>query len=120
MGRDCYNVNSSMGSVLRDMRSEKRCLAYAANRERIQRDREIRRARHIHIIESGIKLVLDRGELNLRWLDHYADNYERYPEVRKYAADILHVAHTDGRFSLARARSIEHLNNVIRKFKDHK
>lgn len=120
MGRDCYNVNSSMGSVLRDMRSERRCLDFAANRERIQRDRAIRRARHLRIIVDGINLVLKRGELNLRWLDHYADNYERYPEVRKYATDILQVAHTDGRFSLARARAIEHLYNVIRKFKDSK
>lgn len=120
MGRDCYNVNSSMGSVLLDMRIERRCLDYAANRERIQRSRDFTRARKLRVIERGIALVLKRGVCEVNWLRKYADHYERYPEVRKYAADLLHVAHTDGRFTLARARSIEHLNNVIRKFKDHK
>lgn len=120
MGRDCYNVNSSMGSVLRDMRSERRCLDFAANRERIQRDRDFIRARKLRVIERGIALVLKRGVCDVAWLRNYADHYERYPEVRKFAADILQAAHTDGRFSLARARAIDHLNNVIRKFKDSK
>lgn len=119
MGRDLYNVNSTLGTVLLDMRVERRLQNFAANRELILDQRARNRARRVRILEKGIRKVLSRGDTDPFWLRRYADNYERFPEIRHFASDVLYVAHVNGRLSSERSRAIAHLNKVIRKFNEH-
>lgn len=116
MGRDNYNVDTGIREIMASLRSEARCRELSTERARISRS--MRRAHYLRQVELGISAQLRKPLISIDGLLTYIENYRRYPEVRKYAAEILYRAYPDTEnISRRRQQVIHQLNSVIREFR---